>query len=73
VVPPIRVSNGSFVLRRPSKGLAISLDDRIDSYYELLYPPDQAETRAAPIGRNFREDDEDAVPRAAAPGVPTLI
>ncbi len=70
VVPPIRVSNGSFVLRRPSKGLAISLDDRIDAYYELLYPPDQAETRATPIGRNFREDDEDAVPRAAAPGVP---
>jgi hypothetical protein len=70
VVPPIRVSNGSFVLRRPSKGPAISLDDRIDAYYELLYPPDQAEKRTTPIGRNFREDDEDAVPRAAAPGVP---
>ena len=70
VVPPIRVSNGSFVLRRPSKGLAISLDDRIDAYYELLYPPDQAEIRTIPIGRDFREDDEDAMPRTAAPGVP---
>jgi hypothetical protein len=75
VAPPIRVSNGSFVLRRPSKGLAISLDDRIDAYYELLFPTDQAEIRTTPIGRNFREDDEDAVPRAAAPGVsdPDLV
>ncbi len=75
VVPPIRVSNGSFVLRRPSKGLAISLDDRIDAYHELLYPPDQAEARTTPIGRTFTEDDEDAVPRAAAPGVadPDLV
>ena len=70
VVPPIRVSNGSFVLWRPSKGLAIPLDDRIDAYYELLYPPDQPEIDTTPIGRDFTEDDEDVVPRAAAPGVP---
>jgi hypothetical protein len=70
VVPPIRVSNGSFVLWRPSKELAIPLDDRIDAYYELLYPPDQVEIDTTPIGRNFTEDDEDAVPRAASPGVP---
>ena len=75
VVPPIRVSNGSFVLRRPSKGLAIPLDGRIDAYHELLYPPDQAEARTTPIGRSFTEDDEDAVPRAAVPGVadPDLV
>ena len=71
LVPPIRLSNGSFVLRRPSKGLAIPLDDRIDAYHELLYlPPDLAETGIAPIGRNFTEDDEDVVPRAAIPGSP---
>ena len=75
MVPPIRVSNGSVVLRRPSKGLAIPLDDRIDAYYELLYPPDQVEASTAPIGRNFTEDDEGVVPRAAAPGVadPDLV
>ena len=75
VVPPIRVSNGSFVLWRPSKGLAIPLDDRIDAYHELLYPPDQAEASTTPIGRSFTEDDEDAMPRAAVPGVadPDLV
>ena len=75
MVPPIRVSNGSFVLWRPSKGLAIPLDDRIDAYHELLYPPDQVEARTTPIGRSFTEDDEDALPRAAAPGVadPDLV
>jgi hypothetical protein len=75
VVPPIRVSNRSFVLWRPSRGLAIPLDDRIDAYHELLYPPDQVEARTTPIGRSFTEDDEDAVPRAAAPGVadPDLV
>lgn len=70
VVPPIRESDGSFVLWRPSKGLATPLDDRINAYFELLYPPDQPETSTTPIGRNFTDDDEDAVPRAAAPGVP---
>jgi hypothetical protein len=75
VVPPIRVSNGSFELWRPSKGLAIPLDDRIDAYHELLYPPDQVEAGTTPIGKSFTEDDEDAVPRAAAPGVadPDLV
>ena len=68
LAPPIHVSNGSFVLRRPSKGLAIPLDDRIDAYHELLYPLDQAEAGKVPIGRDYREEDEEAVPRAAAPG-----
>ena len=66
----IHVADGSFALRRPSKGLAIPLDDRIDAYHELIYPPDQAKAGTTPIGRNFIEDDESIVPRAAAPGPP---
>jgi hypothetical protein len=62
------MSNGSFIFRRSSEGLTISLDDRIDAYHELLYPPDQAEVKTTPIGRDFIEDDEDVVPSAAAPG-----
>lgn len=75
VVPPIHVSNGSFVLRRPSKGLAIQLDDRIGAYHELLYPPDQAEAGTTPIGRSFIEDDEDVVSRSGVPGLadPDLV
>lgn len=75
LVPPIYVSDGSFVLRRPAKGLVISLDDRIDAYHELLNPMDRAEAETTPIGRGFVEDDEDAVPRPAAPGVadPDLV
>jgi hypothetical protein len=63
------------MLRKPSKGLAISLDDRIDAYYELLYLPDQAEALTTPIGRRFVGDDEDVVPRPAAPGLadPDLV
>ena len=74
-VPSIHRNEGSFVLQRTPKGPAILLDDRIDAYYELLYPPDQAEARMTPIGRSFTGDDEDAVPRAAAPGVadPDLV
>jgi hypothetical protein len=68
LAPPIHFTDGSFVLQRPSKGLAIPLDDRIDAYHELLYPLDEAEARAVPIGRAFTEDDEEAVPRPAAPG-----
>jgi hypothetical protein len=66
MVPPIRVSNGSFSLWKPSKGLEISLDDRIDAYHELLCPPEQQDSRSNKIGRKFVEDDEDALPRAAA-------
>jgi hypothetical protein len=75
VTPPIRLSNGSFSLQRPSKGLVISLDDRIDAYHELLHPPEQAKGGVAAIGRNFTADDEDAIFRAAAPGVadPDLV
>lgn len=69
LTPPIYVSGGSFVLRRPSKGLEIPLDDRIDAYHELLYPPGQAEAGTTPIGRSFTEDDENVVPRAPAPGL----
>ena len=69
LAPYIYLNNGSFVLRRPSKRLEVSLDDRIDAYHELLYPPDQAEAHAIPIGRSFIADDEDVTPRAAAPGV----
>jgi hypothetical protein len=69
LAPPIHFANGSFVLRRPSRGLAIPLDDRLDAYHELLYPPDQAEAgTTTPIGRDFIKDDENAVPRPAAPG-----
>jgi 5-methylcytosine-specific restriction protein A len=68
--PYIYLNDGSFVLRPPSKGLAIPLDDRIDAYHELLYPPDQAEAGTTPIGRTFVEDDEDAAPRPAAPAQP---
>jgi len=56
------------VLRRPSKGLTIPLDDRIDAYHELLYPPDQPDAETIPVGTSFIADDENAVPRAAAPG-----
>jgi hypothetical protein len=75
LAPPIYATDRSFVLRRPSKGLAISLDDRIDAYHELLNPLGQAEAMKMPIGRGFVEDDEDAVPRAAAAGLvdPDLV
>jgi hypothetical protein len=75
LAPPIYVSDQSFMLRRPSKGLAVSLDDRIDAYHELLNPLDRAEAETTPIGRGFVEDDEDAVPRPAAPGLadPDLV
>jgi hypothetical protein len=75
VVPSIRVSNGSFVLRRASKGQVIPLDDRIDAYHELLNPMVQAKVATLTIGKPFTEDDEEAVPRAAAPGVadPDLV
>jgi hypothetical protein len=70
IVPPIRVSNGSFSLWKPSKGLAISLDDRIDAYYELLHLSEQADSEPNKIGKNFVEDDEDTVPRAATSSLP---
>jgi hypothetical protein len=70
LVPPIRVSNGKFALWRPSKGLTIPLDDRIDAYHELLDPPEQKRGRPNPIGRNFVEDDENVVPCAATSGLP---
>jgi 5-methylcytosine-specific restriction protein A len=75
VVPPIHVSDGSYMLRRPSRGLEVLLDDRVDAYHELLNPPDQADAATTPIGRNFTEDDENVVPRAAAPGLadPDLV
>jgi hypothetical protein len=75
LTPPIFVTDGSFMLRRPSKGLAVSLDDRVDAYYELLHPLDRAKAEATPIGRSFVEDDEDVVPRAATPGAadPDLV
>jgi hypothetical protein len=75
VVPPIHMTDGSFALWRPSQGLAISLDDRIDAYHELLYPADQPEAETTPIGRSFIEDDENVIPRTAAPGVadPDLV
>jgi hypothetical protein len=38
LTPPIRLRNGSFYLWRPSRGLSVSLDDRIDAYDELLPP-----------------------------------
>jgi len=70
ISPPIYLHDGSFVLRRPSLGLEIPLDDHIDAYYELLYPLGQSATAGTPVGRSFIEDDEDVMPRAAAPGVP---
>jgi hypothetical protein len=48
----------------------IPLDDRIDAYHELLYLSEQAEAETIPIGRVFVEDDEEAAPRASAPGQP---
>jgi hypothetical protein len=73
--PPIRMINGSFMLWRPPRGLRVPLDDRIDAYYELLYPTDSAEAATVPIGRTFVADDENVVPRAAASGVadPDLV
>jgi hypothetical protein len=68
--PPVHVINGSFMLWRPSRGLRVPLDDRIDAYHELLYPTDPVEAATAPIGRNFVADDENLVPRSAAPGAP---
>jgi hypothetical protein len=75
IVPPIRVINGSFALWKPSKGLEVSLDDRIDAYHELLYHPEQEPAVPKEIGKNFVEDDEDVVPRAAASGLadPDLV
>ena len=70
VVPPIRLIDGSFKLWRPSKGLAVQLDDRIDAYHELLSPLSPAQAATTPIGKPFTEDDEDAVPRPGTPGMP---
>src|SRR5260370_15313623 len=63
------------MLWRPSRGLRMPLDDRIDAYHELLYPTDATEAATAPIGRNFVEDDENVLPRSAAPGAadPDLV
>ena len=74
-VPSIHRNDGSFVLQRTPRGSAIPLDDRIDAYHELLDPLDPSRAETTPIGRSFTEDDEDAVPRAAAPGVadPDLV
>jgi hypothetical protein len=75
ISPPIYLDDESFVLRRPAHKLVIPLDDRIDAYYELLYPLGRSAIAATPIGRRFVEDDEDIVPRAAGPGVsdPDLV
>ena len=70
LAPYIYLSDGSYVLRSPSQGLTIPLDDRIDAYHELLSSPDQAESGTTPIGRTFTEDNEEAAPRPAAPGQP---
>jgi hypothetical protein len=70
IVPSIRAVSESFTLSRPSKGLSIPLDGRIDAYHELLHLPGQDRLRPNQVGRKFVQDDEDAVPRAAVPGSP---
>jgi hypothetical protein len=69
MAPPIWVSNGSFVLRKRAKGLSVLLDDRINAYHELLCPVGDTAVTAGvtTIGRDFVEDDDTVVPRAAAP------
>lgn len=71
LAPPIHFADGSFLLRRPSKGLEIPLDDRIDAYPELLYPAYQPGAGPPPpIGKYFVKHNENLAPRPAAPGSP---
>ena len=75
VVPPIRLNDRAFELWRPSHGLAVSLNDRIGAYHELLSPSARSPSAPAPVGRDYTKDDEDSVPRPAAPGAadPDLV
>lgn len=75
VTPPISISDGTLSLLRPTQGLDISLDDRVDAYYELLHPPKEEEKKSTSIGKSFTADDETASPRAASAGMadPNLV
>jgi putative restriction endonuclease len=59
-VPPIRMSNGSFELSKPSQGLAVSLNDRVGAYHELLQPRGSALSDILEAAAVELEDDAGA-------------
>lgn len=69
-IPGLQIRDGKLILRIAPRNLTINLDDRIDAYSDLVYPPDQLEVEPNKLGRSFREADEQAAPLPAAPGFP---